>query len=267
MQISILGCGWLGLPLAKHFVNQGFQVKGTTTRTEKISLLEDAGIYAYQILLSNQNPALYDDFCKGSDVIVIAIPPGRGDQRQLYPTHLKAFAQHISRNQKVVFVSSTSVYPNCNAEVDEDMELKAEGRGAIILEAENELRKLLQNRLSIVRFSGLVGYDRKPGRFLAGKKDLPHPDAPVNLIHRDDCIQLIEKLIRRDCWGEIINGSADQHPTRKEFYTVAAINAGLIPPEFTESEEEEWKTISNKKGKQLLQMQYRFPDPFMMLKV
>ena len=29
-QISILGCGWLGLPLAKALLKNGFSVKGST---------------------------------------------------------------------------------------------------------------------------------------------------------------------------------------------------------------------------------------------
>jgi 3-hydroxyisobutyrate dehydrogenase-like beta-hydroxyacid dehydrogenase len=29
--ISILGCGWLGVPLAKHLIQKGFSVKGSVT--------------------------------------------------------------------------------------------------------------------------------------------------------------------------------------------------------------------------------------------
>jgi len=34
-QISILGCGWLGLPLAKAILENEFSVKGSTTSREK----------------------------------------------------------------------------------------------------------------------------------------------------------------------------------------------------------------------------------------
>ena len=54
-QISILGCGWLGLPLAKSLLEKGFSVKGSTTTSEKIIVLENHGIAAYQIELSEQN--------------------------------------------------------------------------------------------------------------------------------------------------------------------------------------------------------------------
>lgn len=38
--ISVLGCGWLGLPLAKHLIDSGFMVKGSIRSSSKISDLE-----------------------------------------------------------------------------------------------------------------------------------------------------------------------------------------------------------------------------------
>ena len=51
-QISILGCGWLGFPLAKALVSKGFSVKGSTTSDEKIAVLKNAGIEPFLIALS-----------------------------------------------------------------------------------------------------------------------------------------------------------------------------------------------------------------------
>jgi 3-hydroxyisobutyrate dehydrogenase-like beta-hydroxyacid dehydrogenase len=51
-QISILGCGWLGMPLAKSLLEKGFSVKGSTTSFEKISAIESNGIQPFQIELS-----------------------------------------------------------------------------------------------------------------------------------------------------------------------------------------------------------------------
>ena len=50
-QISILGCGWLGLPLAKSLLQNGFSIKGSTTSLEKISLLESEGIATFLVRL------------------------------------------------------------------------------------------------------------------------------------------------------------------------------------------------------------------------
>ena len=52
MQVSILGCGWLGLPLAKSLIEKGFSVNGSTTSVEKIPILESLGIQTSIVTLS-----------------------------------------------------------------------------------------------------------------------------------------------------------------------------------------------------------------------
>ena len=37
--ITILGCGWLGLPLAQTLVKEGYSVKGSTTTEDKLEVL------------------------------------------------------------------------------------------------------------------------------------------------------------------------------------------------------------------------------------
>jgi 3-hydroxyisobutyrate dehydrogenase-like beta-hydroxyacid dehydrogenase len=54
-QISILGCGWLGLPLAKTLLENDFSVKGSTTSNDKLSLLENLGIQPFIIALESNN--------------------------------------------------------------------------------------------------------------------------------------------------------------------------------------------------------------------
>ena len=43
-KIAILGCGWLGLPLAKSLLSKGYKVKGSTTSESKLEILENAGV-------------------------------------------------------------------------------------------------------------------------------------------------------------------------------------------------------------------------------
>ena len=38
--VSILGCGWLGTSLGISLIDEGYSVKGSTTKTEKLTLLE-----------------------------------------------------------------------------------------------------------------------------------------------------------------------------------------------------------------------------------
>ena len=130
--------------------------------------------------------------------------------------------------------------------------------GKAVLLAEQLLREALGERLTIIRFSGLMGPDRFPGRFLAGKKEVPNGKAPVNMIYQTDCIQLIAEVINQDCWGEIFNGCADDHPTREDFYTKAALKLGLEPPTFSQTPTGQFKIISNEKSKTILGMKYQY---------
>src|SRR6185295_16396266 len=76
--ISILGCGWLGLPLAEQLKKEGYEVKGSVTTSEKIPLLKEKKITPFQLQL-NDNAIVGADkeFFFDSDVLIIAIPPGR----------------------------------------------------------------------------------------------------------------------------------------------------------------------------------------------
>ena len=97
--------------------------------------------------------------------------------------------------------------------------------GKQILKAEQILLANPHFITTILRFSGLVGPGRHPGRFFAGKKNIPNGKAPVNLIHLQDCIDLTLLILRKEAFGYTFNAAAPHHPQRQEFYTTAAQNA------------------------------------------
>ena len=62
MKVSILGCGWLGFPLAKQLVALGCQVSGSTTSAEKISILAEADIKPFLLSLPANKATVFPDF-------------------------------------------------------------------------------------------------------------------------------------------------------------------------------------------------------------
>ncbi|WP_420573977.1 SDR family oxidoreductase [Kordia sp.] len=268
-QISILGCGWLGFPLAKHFVAHNYIVKGSTTSTEKVTTLQEANIQPYVFSLGmTNNDQVFTDFLADSNVLVINFPPKRiPNILEIYQQQIEAILPFIHEKQHVIFVSSTSVYQNTNDWVTEDIENVPEKvSGKAVLAVENILKKHLQERLTILRFAGLFGYDRVPGRFFANKTEVANGKAPINMIHQDDCIGLIDAIIDQNVWGEIINGCSDEHPLREVFYVLAAKKEGLVPPTFKDTDEVSFKKISNLKSKTLLNYSYKHPDPLVFVK-
>ncbi len=77
MKISIVGCGWLGLPLAKAALQRGFTVKGTTTTGGKVPLLHALGIdtYLFELSTTEEIGVAYDSLFD-TDVLIVNVPPG-----------------------------------------------------------------------------------------------------------------------------------------------------------------------------------------------
>ncbi len=266
--ISVLGCGWLGFPLAKALVDQGYKVLGSTTNPNKFNQLEQGGIQPYLLeLVPAINQSADQDFFQ-SDVLVINIPPGRkrDNVEQFYPQQIAEIIKQ-KPTRKIIFVSSTSVYPNLNREVTEEdcptneaelRSLRMSGRALIAAE---KLVQQYSDKTTIIRFCGLMGPDRHPGKFLAGKKLNSSGQAPVNFIHLEDCVAIITKTIQENRWGEIFNACADNHPTKEEFYQQAAQKTEHESPQFALDKSTSYKQICSQKLKEQLPYRFIYPDP------
>ncbi len=265
--VGIVGCGWLGMPLAQHLLQKGYVVKGSKTTVEGVAAMEAIGIEGHQLVLS---PALecstINDFLN-CDVLVVNFPPKRrGDIETYYPRQMAALVAAVEASpvQHVIFISSTSVYPNNNRLVEEENLVPEKPSGKALLKAEAIWHNNNRFTTTTLRFSGLIGYDRMPGRFLAGKKQLKNGNAPVNLIHQDDCVAIIREVMEQEIWGKVFNACADAHPLRKDFYTKAALQIGLEPPVFT-GDDDAYKIISSKQLKLFLGYTFIHPDPMQLI--
>jgi nucleoside-diphosphate-sugar epimerase len=263
-QISILGCGWLGLPLAKSLLKNGFPIKGSTTSLEKISLLESDGITPFLVQLEeHQISESIADFLADSQILIINIPPKlRGGSTENFVAKITTLLPFIENStvEKVLFVSSTSVYGDDNDLVTEDSPLNPDTEGGRQLAiVENVLQKNSRFQTTILRFGGLISDERNPVRFLSGRENIENPDAPINLIHQDDCIGIIEKIIGRNSWDETYNAVAPFHPTRQEYYTQKATELNLALPKFAALNTIVGKTILNNKVIEVLD--YSFIKP------
>ncbi|MBV5314855.1 MAG: NAD(P)H-binding protein [Prolixibacteraceae bacterium] len=261
--ISILGCGWLGVPLARHLLDNGFTVKGSVTSTEKFDLLQNAGIQPYKIVLNEKLAEVNDSTFFDCDVLIISIPPRRiAEIESVFPAQIAGLISLIleSEIQKVIFISSTSVYPENLQTASESDELfpdKSSGKALVI--AENLFKSLSDFKTTIVRFGGLIGADRNPARFLL-KSGQAVPNTPVNLIHQDDCIGIIEAIIEQELWGETLNACCPEHPLKKDFYGKAALISGLTEPSIS-NDPEAFKIIDSSKLLRLLNYQFKYQSP------
>jgi len=270
-KISILGCGWLGLPLAKSLLAKDYVVKGSTTSESKLEVLKNAGISPFQIQLEEHEIiGTIENFLDETDVLLIDIPPGlrkvtSTSNEMTFVNKVKTLIPFIekSRIQKVVFVSSTSVYGDSN-NFSTSLEVTEETKPNPDTESGKQLaitETLLQSnpyfKTTVIRFGGLLGDDRHPIKFLAGRTNVENPEAPVNMIEREDCIGIIEKILKQVQhdnweWNQTFNAVAPQHPTRKAYYHKKADILNLPLPTFAEDSESKGKIISSEKVETIL---------------
>ncbi|HVY54259.1 MAG TPA: SDR family NAD(P)-dependent oxidoreductase, partial [Thermodesulfobacteriota bacterium] len=210
--VSILGCGWLGLPLAEFLIGKGYAVKGSTTTRSELDVMKSRGIEPFYLKL---DPGIEGDGLErffNCGVLVVNFPPERRDDiADYHPAQIRSLISALGGSpvKKILFVSSTSVYPDLGREVTEDETAPPRKQSGIaLLKAEKLLTDSGSFVTTIVRFGGLIGYDRMPGKFLAGRKDIQGGGSPVNLIHRDDCVEILYRVISQNVWGVVLNACA-----------------------------------------------------------
>lgn len=254
LNISILGCGWLGEPLAAHLVAQGAKVKGSTTSPNKLSRLQQAGITPYLIDLSQPKIPELPSFL-ACDLLIIAIPPSKSGNYAASLERILAQAPHTAR---IILISSTSVYPPVNGRVDETMPVCIDTTPRPdIAQGEETVRAFSPDHV-ILRCAGLMGYDRIAGRYFAGKVVI-NGENPVNHLHRDDAIGAIALLTKIKTTG-IFNLCAPGHPTRRKLYEEQARRLGFAVPRF-EKEKTPFNIIDGSAFCLATGFSYRYPDP------
>jgi len=263
--VSIFGCGWLGWPLAKRLIVLDFLVKGTTTDSAKLAECEQSGIEPFHIVAeSGLSGDRIDQFFQ-SDILVITLPFKRSFvDPEYYRRQIDSIVSsiHSSPIAFVVFTSSTSVYPSLLGVAAEDAHFCPDNnRARVLYDIEQRLLNDTKFSATVVRLAGLYGGDRKIGRFMAGKRGVPGPESPVNLIHQDDCVEIIAQIILRDVRGEIFNACSDEHPTKRGLYTEAAKRYHAAPPQFDDQTLSNTKIVSNDKMKSKLNYVFKHPDP------
>ncbi|WP_224485099.1 sugar nucleotide-binding protein [Robertkochia aurantiaca] len=260
--IGILGCGWLGLPLAEHLNRKGYRVKGTTTSEHKLPLLRSAGAEPFQLRLHPKGPVGdIHAFLNHVEFLVIAVPPGlRSDPQKDHVAEIGSLLnslQEAASLRKLIYISSTSVFPDREMTFDEASSPEPDSdSGRQLAEIEKLVTGLQQIRGTVLRFGGLFGGDRHPVKFLSGKQGLASPHAPVNLIDRQDCIGLITSLIESEKSVSVCHGVSPYHPEKSSYYGEIAARNGLLPPEFDQNDQRGGKRISSANTCDALQ--YRF---------
>jgi nucleoside-diphosphate-sugar epimerase len=232
LKISVVGCGWYGKPLALKLLEAGHEVLGSTRDQDKLQNLIQLGIKALLV----PERTIPDLQLLNADVVVLNIPPSG-----LSPDYLSGWT--FQERTWIIFISSTSVLSDPQSE---------------LAKQEEWIKKSIK-RWTILRFGGLVGKDRHPGKILSGRKMLSGRSLPVNLIHQDDAIGFTLEIIQKKILHESINVVSDEHHSREDFYIDYCLRNHLPLPEFDQTDSSIKEAIRNNRAKEI----YNFKWPTM----
>ncbi len=224
--ITILGTGWLGFELAIS-LKQKYKIKVSSRTAEKIKIYEDEGLASY--ILNEDNLDSLEQLLE-TNYLFINFPPSKFND---YVSFLSKIYNHksIKNIQKIIFISSTSIYPNIQGLFDEEYEIK-ESSSKLVFEAEN----LIKEKSDVIfRVAGLVGGSRYFGKRSANKV-VEYPKTPINFVHRNDVIEATKFVIENYING-IFNLCSKNHPTKEEIYSFNSKKYDFEKPIFLDNKE------------------------------
>lgn len=258
MKIGIVGLGWLGLPLAKQLLHAGHEVIASNRSGQTTLYHQRFTCFKYDPEQKKNSELEQFNTC---DAVILAIPPRRESIKTYASDCVKAIS-YVTPQCKVILISSTSVYPNESDTYDEDRITDDMRMHSPIGYAEHALSSLLGERLTIIRFAGLVGPNRYPVIAMAKSEKIYVGNEPVNLIHLEDALGVIRFVLDGNHWNLVLNGVCNEHPTKKKCYLRMAACLNTKAPLFQDASSVVVvnRIISNNR---LTQLGYRFiyPDP------
>lgn len=255
--VGVLGCGWLGLALAKKLLDYGYVVRGSRRSQQGVNLLNNNGVEGYELLLDDTEVCGQIHFFNALDVLCICLPPGvRKNPNSDFVKKIVTLLPHLNKAQikHILFTSSISVYGTLTGVVDENSQPVPQSRSAKqIWAVEKLLSKNFPKTLTVARLGGLIGDKRHPIYKLIKKINNPQGNTPINLIHRKDAVNALIHFIQKPFQKPVFNLVSPYHPSKQFYYCQIAKQWGVNIPQFTISQEK-GKLISS----QLLTEQYDF---------
>ncbi|QDV36703.1 SDR family oxidoreductase [Tautonia plasticadhaerens] len=274
MSTLIIGCGYLGVRVARRLREDGHRVFGTTRSRARAEALAAEGIEPILADVLDRDslsglPSVDRAFyCVGYDR-GSGVPIGH-----VYVDGLRhALGRLANRARRLVYASSTGVYGDHGGGWIDEEAAPDPGTesGRACLQAEAALREFSQEYTypaSILRFSGLYGPGRVMRRdaILAGEPIPSDPEAYLNLVHVDDAASAAVAALRVAKPGPLYLVSDDRPVTRAEFYAELATLLGGPEPRFTTPpgrgpvRGDSNKRVSNRRMKRELGLTLAYPD-------
>jgi nucleoside-diphosphate-sugar epimerase len=278
----IVGCGYLGLRIAKLWLAAGVEAHALTRSPARAEWLFQQGIRPWVVdwYQSTAWPAGLPTYQRVAICVshapVVGLPPER--------THVQGLENLLSNVAPAagrwLYLSTTGVYAPCDdGRWLDEQALVNPGRGGALaaLAAERWLEEQLPaDGLVILRAAGIYGPERVPrlAALRAGEPLEADPSSYLNLIHVEDLARLAQRMIEPTCRAGVYNVSDGNPVRRREYYQFLSRLLNAPPPVFFDTEKnrhplpvgfgrsrgEGSKRVSIEKLRKELDYPFLFPD-------
>lgn len=256
MSVTIIGCGWLGFPLGKELIRNGYLVNGSVRNETKVDKLHEAKINPF-VLDLDRTITVPDEIIDSTDILIISTPPLHRNEPKKYQNILNELLDNFHKVTLIIFTSSTGIYPAVAGIFDESFDFNSKQDSSILHIAEETIRQSKKEYV-IFRLGGLVGPNRHPIRYLQGRNNVKNPNGPINFVHQGDCVRAIIKGVENKGMRGTFNLVHPNHPSRKEHYSEAARHYNLDAPIFN-NHDSIHRVISSGKIIDDFSFEFKFP--------
>ena len=273
MNCLIIGCGYLGLRVAKIWKQQSHCVSGLTRKTERAAWFDEQGITG---IVGDVTQPESLKHLPAADIVLVAVGMDRSmysDIEMVYVDGLKNVLANLPQPPKhLIYVSSTGVYGDFGGDwvTEESKTHPRRPGGEACLKAEQLIRdSKIGGLATILRFAGIYGPDRVPTkqRVEAGDWKKLSSAGFLNLIHVDDGAKIVDQVSKTKPAGETYLVGDGNPVLRRDYYSYIAecLGAEQIPWSETEVDPKAArsgsnKRISNKKLVEQFDIRFDFPD-------
>ncbi len=259
-KVSIIGAGWLGMPLLVKLLADNYHVIATKQSAEDLpeidEILQKRSITTQQYSLMPfsdrslqnraENTTLFQQLFANRQV-VITVPPtpflrrystSKQDQGIAeYATFMQniAKAARAYQAESIIYTSSISVYGNSSGIINEELPAMPKTNSAKAIVAAEKSLQNLNIPVTILRLAGLIGHGRHPIFSLQGRDNIRAPFNAINLLHIEDLLRAIVTIVQRQnaiASYDIYNLVTPCHPNRQSYYQTLAKVLNLTAPTF-----------------------------------
>jgi nucleoside-diphosphate-sugar epimerase len=218
----LIGCGYIGLPLARQLQAEGHDISAWVHSKESAASLAE---YQFDRVITGSvaDSLLWDRLPGNYHLVIHCASSGGGDESVYEQVFLSGVIMMNTRqpHARRLYVSSSSVYGQKQGEiVTEDSPIEpGTAKGGILRRAELAAAGA---GVTVVRSTGIYGPRRGVlfEKFRRGEAVIEGDGLRwINQIHQRDLVAAIVHLIESGAPGEIYNASDDTPVTYRDYYT------------------------------------------------